>query len=613
MPTKKTNSEFLQEWNFSKNGDLKPEDFGPRSSKKVWWKCLCGHEWETRIVHRVNGSGCPACAGRVATSKKNLSVLRPDLLKFWNFEKNQILPIDILPSSNVEIWWRCDSGHEWRQKVCQRTKRKNCPYCSRKRVTHLNNLLVEMPNIAKEWNYPKNSSLKPEDFLSGSGKKVWWICKDRHEWFAAIGDRKKYGCPYCSGNKAGYGNDVATKVPHLKKEWDILKNEKKISQFTTGSDFNAWWKCKRGHSWKATIANRVNGTGCPKCKVQKSSREIRIYTELDALFGAESGIKIGGREADIVIENLKLIVEYDGVFWHKNKIENDKNKNKIFVDNGYYVIRVRETGLEKTQPEDLIIDPRCGDFELVKTIVEAIATKYSKTKQVANKYIENKKLIADKGFLKLLYSFTSNNNNPIKDKKLIAEWNHEKNMEQRPQDFSKFSQVKVWWKCSKGHEYQMAIGARSSGYNCPFCANMRIGYGNDLQSKAPHLAAEWHPTKNNVMPNQITLKNNTKFWWKCANGHEWQTTPYNRASGNNCPYCYGRYATEENNLFTKFPILAAEWHPFKNGELKPTDVKAGSNRKAWWICNKSHEWESVIASRTRGNGCPICAGRKPKK
>ena len=47
-----TNSELAEEWNYDKNGDLKPSDVLPGSHKKVWWKCLKGHEWEADIHSR---------------------------------------------------------------------------------------------------------------------------------------------------------------------------------------------------------------------------------------------------------------------------------------------------------------------------------------------------------------------------------------------------------------------------------------------------------------------------------------------------------------------------------------------------------------------------------
>ena len=56
----------------------------------------------------------------------------------------------------------------------------------------------EHPRLASEWNYEKNSVLKPEDFTANSGKKVWWKCKYGHEWEAVINNRNKgTGCPEC--------------------------------------------------------------------------------------------------------------------------------------------------------------------------------------------------------------------------------------------------------------------------------------------------------------------------------------------------------------------------------------------------------------------------------
>ena len=40
-----SNPEIAKEWNYEKNGNLKPEHFFANSSKKVWWKCQKGHEW----------------------------------------------------------------------------------------------------------------------------------------------------------------------------------------------------------------------------------------------------------------------------------------------------------------------------------------------------------------------------------------------------------------------------------------------------------------------------------------------------------------------------------------------------------------------------------------
>ena len=77
------------------------------------------------------------------------------------------------------------------------------------------------------------------------------------------------------------------------------------------------------------------------------------------------------------------------------------------------------------------------------------------------------------------------------------------------------------------------------------------------------------------------------------------------------PICDGQNTlTGFNDLVTINPDLATQWHPNKNGNLKPCDVRPSSNKKVWWICEKGHEWEAVIGSRSKGVGCPVCANKK---
>ena len=68
--------------------------------------------------------------------------------------------------------------------------------------------------------------------------------------------------------------------------------------------------------------------------------------------------------------------------------------------------------------------------------------------------------------------------------------------------------------------------------------------------------------------------------------------------------------TKKNNFKILRPETAKEWHPTKNGELKPENFSYGSNKKVWWKCQKGHEWQAVVTNRSSGGaGCPYCANR----
>ena len=168
----------------------------------------------------------------------------------------------------------------------------------------------------------------------------------------------------------------------------------------------------------------------------------------------------------------------------------------------------------------------------------------------------------------------------------------------------------MWWKCEKGHSYQTKVEYKThKGNGCPICANRRVQEGyNDLASCNPKLASEWNYEKNSgVSPNQVVYGGYKKYWWKCKNGHEWETTIRVRIRGTGCPYCANKKILKGyNDLATTNPKLASEWNYEKNGALKPTDVFGGSGKKVWWKCKNGHEWESTPNDRSRGTGCPIC-------
>ena len=111
----------------------------------------------------------------------------------------------------------------------------------------------------------------------------------------------------------------------------------------------------------------------------------------------------------------------------------------------------------------------------------------------------------------------------------------------------------------------------------------------------------------------MTIGSHKKVWWRCPLGHSYPAIIADRTRrGSGCPYCTNRKVLPGfNDLATKEPVLALQWHPTRNGSLTPQQVTVGSSRKVWWLCEKGHAWRAVIGSRTgkQRHGCPVCAGR----
>ncbi len=194
------------------------------------------------------------------------------------------------------------------------------------------------------------------------------------------------------------------------------------------------------------------------------------------------------------------------------------------------------------------------------------------------------------------------------------QWHPTKNGDLTPDKVAPRSGKKVWWLCEKGHEWEAIIANRTIGSGCPFCAKIYVADDYNLKVLNPRLAKQWHPTKNgNLTPEEVTPGINKKVWWMCEKGHEWEGRISVRNKGAGCPQCARIFATDEYNLGVTHPFVAKQWHPTKNGDITPGKVTRCSNIKVWWMCDKGHEWEANIANRSRGRGCPYCAGRKPIK
>lgn len=71
------------------------------------------------------------------------------------------------------------------------------------------------------------------------------------------------------------------------------------------------------------------------------------------------------------------------------------------------------------------------------------------------------------------------------------------------------------------------------------------------------------------------------------------------------------YLAQTTTRLIDHPSLVAEWHPTKNGKLKPDRFNSESYRSVWWQCkvNPQHEWQESVHYRTHYPVCPICDPR----
>ena len=63
------------------------------------------------------------------------------------------------------------------------------------------------PELVKEWHPSANGTLTPRKVTIGHTEKVWWICRESHEWKATIKSRLKGNeCPVCTKSRTSSGS-----------------------------------------------------------------------------------------------------------------------------------------------------------------------------------------------------------------------------------------------------------------------------------------------------------------------------------------------------------------------------------------------------------------------
>src|ERR1044071_947530 len=128
----------------------------------------------------------------------------------------------------------------------------------------------------------------------------------------------------------------------------------------------------------------------------------------------------------------------------------------------------------------------------------------------------------------------------------------------------------VWWRCPNGHSFQRPPVRMLADDACPTCALAK----SSLTALAPAVAAEWHPARNAIKPDEITSDHVMNAWWVCPNGHEYQATVRARTQGNRrCPTCYGGWSLENIRAFVK--SLVGHLDKLNPSELFALAMQAG--------------------------------------
>lgn len=549
---------LAKEWDWEKNDHARPEDFTPRSSSKVWWRCEKGHSWQATISNRTRGyeGGCPYCSNRKVSAASAVSA-------------------------------------------------DNC-------------LAQIRPDIAKDWHPYKNAPLTPTGVVAGGHKKVWWICKHGHEWQAPIRGRvvAGAGCPKCTNQTsrieiAVYAelralfNDVAWRDKIAGHECDIFLRGRGIGVEIDG----VYWHRRRPAQELAKSAAfeaegvqlfRLREAGLPLLSVRDVS-----FTWSDDAFPivsrlVDSMLKYARLPDD---ERLKLRTYINGPGLINQMLYRELVAN-LPAPPPDQSLAYKHPEIAKHWAFDLNAPllPEHFRFASNKTVWWRCQKSHVWEAPISNRARLGSGCPACAGQV-----VTAETNLAVLNPALASEWHPTKNGNLHPEDILPKSNQDIWWQCKKGHEWQAQPNNRAKGSGCPYCYGRRATKEKNLASKHPELLEEWDREKNiGLDPSDFTPRSPKKAWWRCASGHSWQASIVSRTkSKSGCPECWRsrpRPPQRKHTLADMKSIAAA-----KGGRCLSTEYR-GVEVKHRWQCAKGHEWDAIPKNLLKHDSwCPVCA------
>jgi hypothetical protein len=622
--------ELAHQWLAEENAPVTAADVRPGSHFKAWWKCGCGHQWRAAVGNRVRGAGCPGCGrSSAALSRRrpraghSLADLVPALAAEWHPVLNgENTPKQYRKNSSSKVWWVCRAGHEWMASINNRARGSGCPFCKGRRASPGRNLAVAHPDIIGGWHWEKNAGLNPESLTPGSNRRVWWRCGRGHEWQAAVATRVAgHGCPFCKNRRLAIDNSLAAKRPDLAQEWITTRNGAVNPRtVVAGSKVRAWWRCKAGHEWEASVYSRASGSGCPYCAGRKvagktalgsvspqlamqwhptlngdmtaadvtagSSKRVWWVCERGHVWRAAVGTRTRGSGCPVCRSKssrleLRLLCELRDV------LGDVEWRERVGRDECDLLVRRLSLAVEIDGwpwHKDSLDRDRRKNHSLARAGVEVLRVRHIRLPEFGPNTI----VFSD-----------SDTEFDVVARVLEAI------MELRSLNTADADRVQQY--LSRG------VLWNDSGYRTLLAVLPGPEPAKSLAEVCPALAREWDLEKNSPLaPVQFSPGSQQSVWWRCTKGHSWTERIVRRANGYGCPYCSRRRASPEINLAVLHPELMKEWNQDRNGDLDPERLLPTTSRSVWWRCASGHEWQVAVSRRTSaGTRCPECSGRRP--
>ena len=540
--------EYLKYWDFDKN-TLDPYKIGPMCNEKAYWKCEHGHSFIRTVDGFVRRTQkCPVCQDR----KANV-ISKPEIMKFWDFEKNTLDPETTRANSEEYAWFKCPKcGYSWQAQIRARQRKDKCPVCETNMVVHkgVNDFRTVYPQLALDTSDEMNPDIDLNSLGAGAHVRIHWKCHVcGFEWDAPVygrirrykGNYKIASCPACSKNqrKDGYDIDYPELVPLYSPNNPIP------FQDVRGYNTKLLWICPKHGEFEQELRNMMravkNGnTGCPYCHGSQ--------VHPDESFG---------------VLHPELIKEWD---------ESNEKTPYDYTEHSSY--------------EATWCCPDCGTKWKASLHVRAFG--YGKCPKCYGSQTFKER------YPELEKFYSKDNDFPYEDG-VVSDHTYR------------------LWTCEHGHEFEDSFNnIYKRGFRCPYCESVKVLQGfNDFATLEPEYAKDYDEALNGNTASDVLI-NNRPAYFKCKNGHSFKRPVIQHIKSNGvCPICNGTFLQKgTNDLATVYPEVIPLWDYEKN-EKEPDEVMATLQNYYYFVCDEGHEFKCSLNYLVSHNfECPVCKGER---
>ena len=522
----------------------------------------------------------------------------PDLINYWDYNKNSKLNIETLTvtSKNI-INWKCPScSYEWRASVSKAYKQfKNmsriCPVCDLGDVLvkERNSIYKRFPNFIKYINFHhENFETIREEILnlSFSSKRLFHFkCPTCFTSWIDVADssrlmkKSKNTIVHTDCNKYNHFVPYTKAYPNLGRIY-LAGGENKVEFEKLRLDENVTlpkkWRCdKCGHSFKMSLDRLIS----------RIKRDGYYCTECKATFDTP----IQAKNSPLGYTDSNLVDELVSKHIKKNMIDSLSNivaTWKCSKCSGKY-----DCSVVKRHQEGC---PYCSNKQMLKGF---------NTLQETHSYLEK---FWDEGNSTKLSDYWSKSTEAIN-------WS--------------CPCCGIHFQCSPIEMISRTNIENSNFETCPNnCDWDTLVFNNDILHDSPKLREEW--SSKNGIPVHLALSHieTKKYWWHCSSCKQDYlcSIPIRREVKNTCPYCNDELPLKGfNTLFDDYPEFSDFWS--KNNSQDPTQmtISGAKNNKFLWICSCCNlEFEeklevvidkfSIIQGKELIRVCPYCTEKIPK-